>query len=129
MTRDTCAKLQHRILHVMPGEKSCFSMRPFANYNIAKSICIFVQYSTWRNSAIGKATGCGLDGRGIGVLVPIVAKDFDSAAHPASYAYAAGGSIPGVKRLEHEADYSLPANTKIKIMWNFPQPPPYVFIA
>jgi hypothetical protein len=56
------------------------------------------------DSAVGIATGYGLDGRGVGVRVP-VGQDFclfrviqtGSGAHPASYPIGTGGSFPGGK--------------------------------
>jgi hypothetical protein len=58
-------------------------------------------HSRNRDSAVGMATGYGLVGRGVGVLIPAGARDFSllhcvqtcSGAHPAPYA----GSLPGGK--------------------------------
>jgi hypothetical protein len=53
---------------------------------------------------VGAATGYGLDGRGVGVRIPVGAKFFSSprrqtgsGAHPASYQMDTGDSIPGGK--------------------------------
>jgi hypothetical protein len=57
-----------------------------------------------RDSAIGIATGYGLDGRGVGVRVPVGARfsplhvdHTGSGAHPASYPIGTWGSSPGGK--------------------------------
>jgi hypothetical protein len=54
-----------------------------------------------RDSAVGIATGYGLDGRGVGVRVPVGAWFFPLhviqtvlGAHPASYPTGTGGSFP-----------------------------------
>jgi hypothetical protein len=46
-------------------------------------------------SAVGIATGYGLDGRGDGVVLHVV--QTVSGAHPASYPMCTGGSFPGGK--------------------------------
>jgi hypothetical protein len=56
-----------------------------------------------RDSVFGIATGYGLDGRGIGVRVPVGVFSLlhvvqtDSGAHPASYPMCTGSSFPGGK--------------------------------
>jgi hypothetical protein len=50
-----------------------------------------------RDSAVGIATDYGLDGRGVGVRVPIWARCFSSPRRPASYPMGAAGSFPGGK--------------------------------
>jgi hypothetical protein len=59
--------------------------------------------SSW-DSAVGIGTGYGLDGRGVGVRVPVEAIFFPlhvvqtgSGAHPASSPIYNGGSFPGGK--------------------------------
>jgi hypothetical protein len=60
--------------------------------------------SRGRDSAVGMATGYGLDGRGAGVGVPVGVRfsslhvvQTGSEAHPASYSMGTGGSFPGRK--------------------------------
>jgi hypothetical protein len=58
-----------------------------------------------RDSSVGIATAYGRDGRGVGVLVPVGARDFSplnvvqtcSGAHRTSYPMGTGGSFLGVK--------------------------------
>jgi hypothetical protein len=57
-----------------------------------------------RDSAVGIATGYGLDDRGVGVRVPVGSRSFSSprrpdrsAAHPASYPMCTRGFFPGGK--------------------------------
>jgi hypothetical protein len=57
-----------------------------------------------RDSAVGIATGYGLDDRGVGIRVPFGSRIFllylvqtDSGAHPASYPMDSGGSLLGSK--------------------------------
>jgi hypothetical protein len=61
----------------------------------------------WMDSAVGIETGYGLDGRGVGVPVPVGVRFFSyprrpdrSGAHPASYPMGTGGSFPGGKAPE-----------------------------
>jgi hypothetical protein len=70
-------------------------------------ICVVFRYDIHgirsRDSSVGIATGYGVDGRGVGVLVPSRVKNFLHVvqtvfgAHPASYAVGTGGSFPGGK--------------------------------
>jgi hypothetical protein len=68
-----------------------------------------------RESAVGTATGYRLDGRGVGVRVPVRARFFlhvaqtGSGAHPAFYSMGIEGSFPGGKRPGREADHSPPS--------------------
>jgi hypothetical protein len=64
-----------------------------------------------RDSAVGVATGYGLDDRGVGVRVPV------------------GTRSPGVKRLGREADHSPSASAEVKKMWIYTSTPPYAFMA
>jgi hypothetical protein len=89
-----------------------------------------------RNSAVGIATGYGLDGRGVGVRVPVGSIIFffhvvqtGSGTHPASYPMGTGVIFPGVKRSVREADHSAPTSAEIKKTWSYTSIPPYVFIA
>jgi hypothetical protein len=57
-----------------------------------------------RDSAVGIATGYGLDNQGVGVRVPVGQKfsllhavQTGSGAHPASYPMGTGGSFSGAK--------------------------------
>jgi hypothetical protein len=76
-------------------------------------------------SAVGKATGCGLDVRGVGVRVPVGSKNFQfsTSSRPAP-----GPTQPpihcvpgvlslGVKRPGSEADLSPPTSAEVKKTW------------
>jgi hypothetical protein len=52
-----------------------------------------------------------------------------SGAHPASYPMGNGGSFPGVKRPESEADQSHPSSAEVKNAWSYNSTPQYVFMA
>jgi hypothetical protein len=69
-----------------------------------------------RDSAVGIATGYGLDDRGVGVRVPVGSRIFSSRRPdrlwgPTNLLYS------GVKRLRREADHSPPASTEVKKIW------------
>jgi hypothetical protein len=96
-----------------------FQFRLFLHYQ--PLLCKFVTYDTgfglddWiyctlcihngsRDSVVGIATGYGLDGRGVGVRVPVRSRIFllhvvqtDSEIHPTSYLLGTGGAFPGAK--------------------------------
>jgi hypothetical protein len=73
-------------------------------------------------SAVGIATGYGLDDRGVGVRVPVGPRIFTSRyspdrseAHPAFYPMDCGCSLPEVVKLPgHEADHSPPTSAEVK---------------
>jgi hypothetical protein len=91
-----------------------------------------------RDSAVGIATGYGLDDRGVGVRVPVGSRIFSSPRRPdriwgppslLSNRYRGGGLSPGVKRQERDADQPPPANAEVKNMWIHTSTPPYAFMA
>jgi hypothetical protein len=89
-----------------------------------------------RDSAVGIATGYGLDGRGVGVRVPVGARfsplhvvQTGPGASPASYPMGSGSSFPGVKRPGREADDSPPTNAEVNNTWIYTSTPLYVFVA
>jgi hypothetical protein len=68
-----------------------------------------------RDSAVGIATGYGLDGRGAGFRVPVGSRcsllhvvQTGSGAHPASYPIVLGVKLPGLK-----ADHSPPTSDEV----------------
>jgi hypothetical protein len=71
------------------------------------------------------------DDRGSGVRFPAVARNFSllhrvqkgSAAHLVSYPMGTGGSFPGVKRPDREADHSPPSSAEqvcVALYFHFP---------
>jgi hypothetical protein len=84
-----------------------------------------------RDSAVGIATGYGLDDRRVGLRVPVGAKMFSSprrpdcsGSHPASYPMGTGG-----KMAEGWSSHSPVHNGKDKNTYNYTFTPPYVFMA
>jgi hypothetical protein len=87
-------------------------------------------------SAVGIATGYGLDGRGVGVRVPVGTRIFSSPCHwdilwgpPSLLSNGHRGSFPGVKLPGREADHSPPTSAEAKKMWIYTSTPPYAFMA
>jgi hypothetical protein len=88
-------------------------------------------------SAVGVATGYGLDDRGIGVLVAIGSRMFTSPYRsdrlwgPPSLLsnwYRRPFSTE-IKRQWREADHSSPTSAEVKNTWIYTFTPPYVFMA
>jgi hypothetical protein len=82
-----------------------------------------------RDSAVGIATGYGLDDWEVGVRVPIGSRIFSKSSRPAL------GStqppiqwVPGVKR-PCEADPSPSTSAEVKQMWIYTSTPPYALTA
>jgi hypothetical protein len=78
-----------------------------------------------RDSAVGIATGYGLDDRGVGVPSPGRVKNFLfctssrpalGSTHP-PIQWVLGALSAGVKRPGREADYSPPSSSEVKKMW------------
>jgi hypothetical protein len=81
-----------------------------------------------RDSAIGKATGYGMDERGNGVLVPVEQDPFSS--HPDVFSNGYRGCFPrGATRQGRAADYSSPTSAEVKKTWVCTYTPPYIFKA
>jgi hypothetical protein len=86
-----------------------------------------------RDSAVGIATGYGLDDLGVGVRVLVGSRIFSSPrrpdrlrAHSASYSIGTGGSFPKGKAA---GAWSWPDSAEIKKMWIYTSTPPYAFTA
>jgi hypothetical protein len=89
-----------------------------------------------RDNAVGIATAYELDGRGIGVRVPLRARfsllhvvQTGSGAHPASYPMGTGGDFPWGKWPGREADHSPPTSIEVKNAWIYTSTPPCAFMA
>jgi hypothetical protein len=99
----------------------------------------FIYLFNSRDSAVGIATGYGLDDQGVGVRVSVGARIFTSPClsdrlwgPPSllSIGYRGGGAVsPGVKRPGREADYSPPTSVEVKKTWIYTSAPPYAFMA
>jgi hypothetical protein len=68
-----------------------------------------------RDSAVGIATGYGLDGRGLGVGVHV----FQTGSGPTQppIKCVPGDLLPGVKRSGREGDHSRPTSAEVKNTW------------
>jgi hypothetical protein len=75
-------------------------------------------------SAVGTATGYGLDDRNIALHVV----QTGSGVHP-TYPMGTGGSFPGVKRQGRETDHSPSTSAEVKKTWIYTSTPPYIFMA
>jgi hypothetical protein len=83
-----------------------------------------------RDSAVGIATGHGLDDGRVAVRVPVGSRIFhvvqtSSGVNP-TYP---GALFPGVKRPGREADHSPPASAEVKKIWIYTSIPPCPFMA
>jgi hypothetical protein len=73
-----------------------------------------------RDSAVGIATGYGLDGRGVGVRVPVGSRFFSTSSRPVlgptqpPIQWVSGALSPGVKRPGREDDHALPISAKVE---------------
>jgi hypothetical protein len=73
-----------------------------------------------RDSAVGIATGCGLDCRRAGVRMSVGARIFSTSSRPVvsptqpPIQWVLGALSLGVKRLEREADHSPPTSAEVK---------------
>jgi hypothetical protein len=83
-----------------------------------------------RDSSVGIATDYGLDGRTVGVRVPVGSRIFSSPRRPdrfwghiTSYLMGIGGSFP-----RGDADHSPPPSAKVNKMWIYTSTPPYAFM-
>jgi hypothetical protein len=90
----------------------------------------------FRDSAVGIATGYGLEDRGVGFRVPVGSRisllqdvQTGSGVHTTSYPMGTGGFSPRVKRPGREADHSPSASAEVKKMWIHTSIPPNAFIA
>jgi hypothetical protein len=88
------------------------------------------------HSSVGMARSYWLDGRGIGVWVPVGSGivilhvvQTGSGVHPTSYPMGTGGSFPEVKRPAREADHSPPTSAEVKKTWFYTSTPLYAFMA
>jgi hypothetical protein len=84
------------------------------------------------DSAVGIATGYGLDDRGVGVQVPVGSRIFCYPRRPERLWKTTQPPIqwvPGVKRQGREADHSPPVSAKVKKMLFSTSTPPYAFMA
>jgi hypothetical protein len=89
-------------------------------------------------SAVGIATGYGLDDREVGVRVPVESRIFSFPRHPDRPAlgpthppiqWVPGALYPGVKRPGHIADHSPPTSAEVKETLIYTSTPPYAFMA
>jgi hypothetical protein len=117
-------------------KKKMFPRPPFH-----KDISIFLGHlllhSRSRDSTVGIATDYGLNGRGVGVRVPVRSRIFSSSRRPDQLLCPANlltngyrERFPrGVKGPGREADHSPPTTAEVKKIWVRTCIPPYVLMA
>jgi hypothetical protein len=115
-----------------------FSYHGFQEGLVLNSLLIRRKLFCRLDSVVGTATGYGLDGRVVGVRVPVGSRIFSSARRPdrrlcgppslLSNGYR-GLFPPGVTRQGCEADHSPPISAEVKKMWIYTYTPPYAFLA
>jgi hypothetical protein len=85
-----------------------------------------VQIRKSHGSAVGIAIGYGLDGRGVGVRVPVgSSKSYRHGLVPTQppIQWVPGALSPGIKRQGREADKSPPASAEVKKTLMYTAPP------
>jgi hypothetical protein len=98
--------------------------KPSLNKDNKQLNLIEIIMDTWEELRAGKATGYGLDDRGVGVRVPVGSRIFSSPRGPVRLwsrpNLLSDGELgvlsPGIKRPGHEADYSPPSSAEVKKM-------------
>jgi hypothetical protein len=86
-----------------------------------------------QDGAVSIATAYGLDGRGVGIRVPLGARFFlhivqtGSEAHPTFCQRVSGKYFSGIKWPRYEDDHSPPTSAEVKNMWIHTFATPYVF--
>jgi hypothetical protein len=86
------------------------------------------KYVRSRDSAVGIATGYGLDDRGVGVRVPVGSTIFSSPCRPDRLWGLPNLLSLGVKRQGREAGHSPPNSAEVKKIWIYTSTPPYAFM-
>jgi hypothetical protein len=88
-----------------------------------RETCLVPLGTRSQDSAVGIATGYGLDGRAVGVRVPVGGRFFSSSRHPdqfwglySAYPWVPGALSSGVKQLGCEADNSPQTSAKVENM-------------
>jgi hypothetical protein len=88
-----------------------------------------IQNSIWiRDSAVGIATGYGLDGRGVGIQAPVGARFFPRHIFHISTGVP-GAPSPEVKGPGRVADHSPPTSAEVKNTWIYESATPFVFMS
>jgi hypothetical protein len=83
-----------------------------------------------RDSAVGTASGYGLDDRRVAVRVPVGEECSRHRGTPNLLVDECRGSLsPGVKRPGREGNHSPPTSAEVKNTWIYTSTPPYVFMA
>jgi hypothetical protein len=97
-------------------------------------ICLLI-LSRNLDSAVGIAICYWLDDREVRVRVSEGARIFFMSSRPVleptqpPIQWVLGALSPGVKRTEHEADYSPPTSIEVKKTWMYTSTSPYAFMA
>jgi hypothetical protein len=89
-----------------------------------------------RDSVVGVTNGYGLDGKGVGVRIPVGSKIVSSPRRPDRLwgppnllsDWYRGTLSQELKRPGHEYDHSPPGGIEVKKMWVYASTPPYAFM-
>jgi hypothetical protein len=130
------------IMHLHLSRNQMFSSAPCPQTPLISvppliSCNVMSCYICSRHSAVGIATGYGLDDRGVGVWIPIGSRIFFSPqgldrlwGPPSLLTVEYRGPLsPGVKRPGREADHSRPTSAEVKKTFIYTSTPPYIFVA
>jgi hypothetical protein len=110
-----------------PKNTKCFGT--WTLVMLTKIKYIYYTLTISRDSAVGIATGWGLDDRGVGVRVPIGDRFFPFyVVQTGSWAQTASYPIgtAGVKRSWNETDHLPPTNAEVKKTWIYTSTSPYI---
>jgi hypothetical protein len=105
---------------------ACTSCSCVCAYLRHQSHALLFQQRKSRDSSVGIATGCGLDGWGAGARVSVGARFIYWPAVGPTVLYSVGTVV---KRPGREAERSPPNSADVKNTWICTSNPPYVFVA
>jgi hypothetical protein len=128
------------VFHIFQYSKLWLDSK-YANVKAQYATYLHIHIHTYiqgsRDSAVGIATGYGIDGREVGVRVPVESRIFSSPRRPdrlwgftqPPIQWIPWALSPGAKRPECEADHSPTTSAEFKKMWIYTSTSPYAFMA
>jgi hypothetical protein len=110
-------------------------MHNVQNHNIFINVPLSQTFTP--DSAVGTATGYGLDDQGVSEFESCWGQEFSllhfvqtgCGVHTTSYPMVIGALPPAVKRPGRETDHSPPTSAEVKKTWTYTSTPPHVFMA
>jgi hypothetical protein len=121
MLLHSCARNQHQLIDcIRQSNSNCFS------FSFLFGILAATLHISSRDSAVGIATGCGLDDGGVGVRVPVGSGIFSSQRSP-DRLWGPPSILPNVYWVLcplGEADHSPPNCAEVKKTWLYTSIPP-----